>query len=826
MTLATFFRDPKVKDAMTSPKRAQASGVIAAFFERYDYGDCSGDQLLALADLGLRCKDFTTARTALDRAIESGGNAHLAFYKRGRLDMALGDHAAAADSFARGTEASPDWPFNWMGRAQALFALGQKAEAAVYGERFAAFGVRPHGKEELVVLADLADVLFIGGHRPRSRPLYELVRRFGSPTPKHEVRLAEAYLALRDPERALDILDGLGLGQKLDIWGRRAWAHCLSRAGQHARAVEIAEALALERPGDQRFTTTYVEALIGIRDAEVLRDALTRNGVLFDTPAAGELGARLSLLDGELEDAATQVLGLELAPKSRVFHLAVSVGYAALAAGREDLALRVAAALKAADAADIFSSLIRIDILFLRQQWEDVADLLRDLPAEDQERPHVLLKRFELASFTGNTAQASALLERVDGSAMPSPQFMLPVFRFLAEQHRWDELIDRVPSWLDNRFTYGQIGYVFFRAAKHTRRHGDLVAAVEAVEGWQEVHDLVRLRSTLLVDRASTLEEVDALIADKTLLADPILRRRLEVTRDVLSHAAGQVKKRALFLCTNPNYLCATVVALHSALRAMNGRDTDIFIVVDDDLADQANRFVRKFADEGYNVRIVAAAEVVDSAAKLYAGYGLFTSGHMLASAAYYRIFFAKYLQKTGLYDRAVYVDSDVLIRGSLDQLFAADLNGAPLSARIETSRPEVRRAIEMHKLEGDMYFNSGVLVFDLKHDDLGLGIDGAVTAIADDDVTLLFHDQCALNVGFRGRFKPLDMDWNFPVGASDKLADLPDNPGILHFLDRPKPWSAAYSGEAALLWYEEWRATAAFIGEGLASELFRLAQD
>jgi len=113
-----------------------------------------------------------------------------------------------------------------------------------------------------------------------------------------------------------------------------------------------------------------------------------------------------------------------------------------------------------------------------------------------------------------------------------------------------------------------------------------------------------------------------------------------------------------------------------------------------------------------------------------------------------------------------------------------------------------------------------------LKHERLQQSLDGAVAAILDDQTTLLFHDQCALNLGFRADFADMERAWNYTMGEGMAAAELPEDVRILHFLDRPKPWSAAYGGEAATLWFDAWRETAAFIGETTAVELFGLAQE
>jgi lipopolysaccharide biosynthesis glycosyltransferase len=414
----------------------------------------------------------------------------------------------------------------------------------------------------------------------------------------------------------------------------------------------------------------------------------------------------------------------------------------------------------------------------------------------------------------------------LEALAAANRQFMLPVFRYLAEQQDWSGVVDRALPWLDGSLNYSQIGYVLFRAAKHSKRQAEMRAAIEAVPGWASDPGLLTLRNNLADDLADTVEAVDALLADPALAENPFMRQRLGIRRDVLAMASGSADRHAVFLCTDRNYLCATHVALFSLSQNVDARRTDFFIVADDDIVALTRQSTQAFADAGYAVTVVAASTIVSSLERLAASYGLFTSGHKLASAAYYRIYFARYLRSLGRYGRAVYVDSDILLNTGLDKLLRLDLGGYPLAARLETSRPEVRRAIVHHGLAEGRYFNSGVLVFDLQHPDLDAALAGAIEAIADEQVVLLYHDQCALNLGFRDRFADLDMAWNYPLTEITKLEDVPEGTALLHFLDRPKPWSAAYGGEAGPLWFAKWREAAAFIGEAAALRVFQEIQD
>lgn len=826
MSVAAFFRDPRVQTALTGGKPAQAGGIVRDFFAQFRFEDCSPVQLLALADLAAQGGDAGVARQALVRVLDQPTQRHLAQYKLGRVELSEKNLEAAEAAFRAGTEADPDFAHNWVGLARTLQLQNRIEEAISAAERFAAFGVRPHAKDSMRMLSELGDVLFDRNERVRSLPLYAVVVRFNADRPRDGIRLGEAYIARGDFPEAVRVLRAQHDRQRLDVWGRRAFAVALSHTGAHDEALPIAEGVAREDPKNGGFLYAYMDVLSRAQDPARWRDALARNEDLLGITGAAELRARLAILDGDLPRAAEVLAAQPCPPKSRLYYLCFETAYAALGAGLLDLALALSGRVIEAAPEDSYAKLLRIDVCFRQQLWEEAGEVLAAMTEAEHQLPHVRLKRFEHACFVGDFASAETLRAELEASEMPTKQFMLPVFRFLAERKDWNGLLDRALTWLDPSFSYGQIGYVLYRAAKHTSRQADLIAGIEAVEGWENHEDLARLRAILLLDRAETLPALERLGLDPSFTRQEVMRHKLAAKHEILARALAQGTRRAVFLCTNRNYLCATFVALHTIRQQIDTRGTDFFIVVDDDIYEAGNRFATPFIDAGLSLRVVPAADVVSATERLYASYGLFTSGHMLASAAYYRIFFAKYLCKLGTYDRALYVDSDVLVRNRLEPLFIQDLNNQPMSARLETMRPEVKRAIALHGLQDNRYFNSGVLLFDLRHEQVEASLDGAVAAIMDEQTTLLFHDQCALNLGFKPGFRELDLIWNYPMNEPTRLAEIPQDAAILHFLDRPKPWSPAYNGDAAIIWFDRWRETASFLGESLAVELFAMIED
>jgi lipopolysaccharide biosynthesis glycosyltransferase len=107
--------------------------------------------------------------------------------------------------------------------------------------------------------------------------------------------------------------------------------------------------------------------------------------------------------------------------------------------------------------------------------------------------------------------------------------------------------------------------------------------------------------------------------------------------------------------------------------------------------------------------------------------------------------------------------------------------------------------------VEPTEYFNSGVLVFDLDHRDVGEALDRSVVFADQQPDRITFFDQCALNVGFAGRWTPLPSLFNFYVPPDLPSIKYPkpgpDEPVVRHYVQPPKPWDPAYEGENNRAW-------------------------
>jgi UDP-glucose:(glucosyl)LPS alpha-1,3-glucosyltransferase/UDP-D-galactose:(glucosyl)LPS alpha-1,3-D-galactosyltransferase/UDP-glucose:(galactosyl)LPS alpha-1,2-glucosyltransferase len=171
-----------------------------------------------------------------------------------------------------------------------------------------------------------------------------------------------------------------------------------------------------------------------------------------------------------------------------------------------------------------------------------------------------------------------------------------------------------------------------------------------------------------------------------------------------------------------------------------------------------------------------------------------------------------------------LYVDTDIVCRGDLSPLLRFDLGEKLIAARIEDYSLEVKNAAERNELDPRTYFNSGVLVLDFNRSDLPALIEEAIRLSEQETARLVFHDQCALNIAFNGRFQPLPERFNFFLRPHRERNGYIEDGILLHYLDKPKPWDIVFSRG----YREEWRVWAVMLGtiipQGLYIDMFAAA--
>ena len=161
-------------------------------------------------------------------------------------------------------------------------------------------------------------------------------------------------------------------------------------------------------------------------------------------------------------------------------------------------------------------------------------------------------------------------------------------------------------------------------------------------------------------------------------------------------------------------------------------------------------------------------------------------AGDFFSSAVYYyRAFIPRLFP---LYEKAVYIDSDTILRGDIGELFDVDLGDKALAAMVDPKVTVIREFRDYVDnavgVPHDEYVNSGVLLMDLKKMRKMKYLSTMIDLIRKYDADLVAPDQDYLNVILRGHIMFMDPKWN-----AEPVEDLPRSVKLVHFNLFNKPW-------------------------------------
>lgn len=203
-------------------------------------------------------------------------------------------------------------------------------------------------------------------------------------------------------------------------------------------------------------------------------------------------------------------------------------------------------------------------------------------------------------------------------------------------------------------------------------------------------------------------------------------------------------------------------------------------------------------------------------------------TGH-LSPAAYYRLLIPELIDV----DRAIYLDSDILVRSSLRPLVELPLGECPAAAARNLTVPFLAspRGLtgwqEIGLAPDAPYFNSGVLVMDLERWRERAVSERALEYARRFEDGISFADQDALNAALSAEWRELDPIWNqqplifddrsgaYVVLSPDQVRAGRESPAVVHFVGPDKPWLEGCQRP----WVDEWRTVATALVPGWMPE-------
>ena len=174
-------------------------------------------------------------------------------------------------------------------------------------------------------------------------------------------------------------------------------------------------------------------------------------------------------------------------------------------------------------------------------------------------------------------------------------------------------------------------------------------------------------------------------------------------------------------------------------------------------------------------------------------------AGDFFSAAVYYYRFFIPRLFP--MYEKAVYIDSDTILRGDIGELFDMELSEDEVIAAmpdpkvtvIDEFRDYVDKAVGVPHEE---YVNDGVMLMDLKKMRKMHYLSTMVGLIEKYNADLVAPDQDYANVILKGKIRHFGAEWN-----AEPREDLPINTKLVHFNLFNKPWHYTDVPQEKIFW-------------------------
>lgn len=238
-----------------------------------------------------------------------------------------------------------------------------------------------------------------------------------------------------------------------------------------------------------------------------------------------------------------------------------------------------------------------------------------------------------------------------------------------------------------------------------------------------------------------------------------------------------------IVLCTDHSYHKYALVALQSIIENRSLEKNvfyKIFIFHDDQLPENDIQKFESLQFENLSVECKNVEKFIDRKS-------LYTRAHY-SIQMFYRWLIAEVLLE---YDKAIYLDCDLVTSVDLQKLYEIDLGDNIVGAVVDNvNKDRVHFYIEKElHLRKESYINSGVLLIDIKKFKEEKIKERCIEVLKKHSV-LSCPDQDAINIVLKDKIFLLDGCWNVQWGNLEEVNDkLKIN--ILHFTTDVKPWKS-----------------------------------
>lgn len=239
-------------------------------------------------------------------------------------------------------------------------------------------------------------------------------------------------------------------------------------------------------------------------------------------------------------------------------------------------------------------------------------------------------------------------------------------------------------------------------------------------------------------------------------------------------------KEIPIFFSTDDNYIPFLDVAISSLIENASRKYDYRIIVLNTGLNEENIKKVKKREKRPFKIDFLDISDEVEKIKSRLKNV------YHFSIATYYRLFIASLFPQ---YDKAIYLDCDLIVLGDISELYFTELGDNILGASPEMfvqSTNEFRLyAKKALGVDPDGYVNAGVLLMNLSEFRKNKIEERFIALITEHDFDLLDPDQAYLNYLCLGKIHVLPSGWNkepLPLECEGKK-------NIVHYALYKKPW-------------------------------------
>ncbi len=235
------------------------------------------------------------------------------------------------------------------------------------------------------------------------------------------------------------------------------------------------------------------------------------------------------------------------------------------------------------------------------------------------------------------------------------------------------------------------------------------------------------------------------------------------------------------------NYAKYAGVVIASVLYNADSDDDLFFYVLDGGITDENKNKILSLT----SIRqcVIDFVKIDES---LFDDYRNVKTHKYISVATYYRLKAPSLLPDV---DKIIYLDCDVVVNTSLKELFNTDTSNCLLAGVSDNKIRMVR--------ENPTYVNAGMLVMDLKN----MRADNTEEKFYDytkENINRITKgDQEIINDVCKNRIKVIEPEWNVQASNFVNRSIYTNNPKIIHYLSKEKPWKFASYSYYKHLWFK-----------------------